>query len=289
MPTPDRTGWLSFSARSSSHRDPLAGCGTVPPVTTRFALVRPPTPNLAEGEVTHVRRQPVDFALAQRQWKRYVAALESHGWATTVIGEEPACPDAVFIEDTAVVYAGSALVCRPGVDSRKPEVGPVTAALAGLGYRMGEVLAPGTVDGGDVLKVGSTMYIGLGGRSNEAGIAQAADFFAADGVNVVAVPTTKVLHLKSAVTALPDGRVIGYKPVVDDSTIFADFLAMPEEPGAHVVDLGEGNVLMAASAPRSIERVRQLGYNPVVVDISEYEKLEGCVTCLSIRLRQQPR
>jgi dimethylargininase len=139
-----------------------------------------------------------------------------------------------------------------------------------------------------VLKVGSTIYIGLGGRTNAEGIEQARAFFGAEGAQVVAVPTTKVLHLKSAVTALPDGTVIGYEPVVDDPGMFESFLAMPEEAGAHVVDLGDGKLLMAASCPRSVDVVAAMGYEPVVVDIGEFEKLEGCVTCLSIRLRHHP-
>ena len=105
------------------------------------------------------------------------------------------------------------------------------------------------------------------------------------GAQVTAVPLTKALHLKSAVTALPDGTIIGYAPVVDDPAFFPHFRAMPEEGGAHVVDLGGGRLLMADSAPRSAELVADLGYSPVVVAISEFEKLEGCVTCLSVRLR----
>jgi dimethylargininase len=99
------------------------------------------------------------------------------------------------------------------------------------------------------------------------------------------VPTSKVLHLKSAVTALPDGTVIGFSPVVDEPSLFPRYLPMPEASGAHVTVLDERRVLMAASCPRSIELVADLGHEPVVVDISEFEKLEGCVTCLSIRLR----
>jgi dimethylargininase len=95
----------------------------------------------------------------------------------------------------------------------------------------------------------------------------------------------KVLHLKSAVTALPDGTVIGYEPLTDDPAAFPQFLGVPEEGGAHVVLLGEDRLLMAASAPRTAELFRERGYTPVVVDISEFEKLEGCVTCLSVRLR----
>ncbi|MGH3369227.1 MAG: N(G),N(G)-dimethylarginine dimethylaminohydrolase, partial [Nocardioidaceae bacterium] len=102
---------------------------------------------------------------------------------------------------------------------------------------------------------------------------------------VIGVPVTKVLHLKSAVTALPDGTVIGYPPMVDDPDVFPSFLPVPEEAGAHVVLLGDGRLLMASSAPRTADRFAALGYHPVPVDIGEFEKLEGCVTCLSVRLR----
>jgi dimethylargininase len=99
------------------------------------------------------------------------------------------------------------------------------------------------------------------------------------------VPVTKVLHLKSAVTALPDGTVIGFPPLVDDPTLFPTFLPVPEEAGAHVVLLGDNRVLMAASAPATAAMFAGMGLTPVTVDISEFEKLEGCVTCLSVRLR----
>ncbi len=100
----------------------------------------------------------------------------------------------------------------------------------------------------------------------------------------MAVPLTKVLHLKSAVTALPDGTVIGYPPLVDDPSVFGRFLPVPEPSGAHVVLLDGTQVLMAADAPRSAALFKSLGYQPVVVDIGEFEKLEGCVTCLSVRV-----
>jgi dimethylargininase len=99
------------------------------------------------------------------------------------------------------------------------------------------------------------------------------------------VPVRKVLHLKSAVTALPDGTILGFEPVVDAREYFPRFVPVPEESGAHVVVLDESSVLMAADCPRSAALVTDLGYAPVVVDIGEFEKLEGCVTCLSIRVR----
>jgi dimethylargininase len=130
--------------------------------------------------------------------------------------------------------------------------------------------------------------VGRGGRTNGEGIRQLRAALSPLGVRVVAVPLTKVLHLKSAVTALPDGTVIGWPPAVDDPGFFPHFLAMPEESGAHVVVLDDERLLMAADAPRSARMLSDLGYRPVQVDISEFEKLEGCVTCLSVRLRALP-
>lgn len=257
-------------------------------ITSRVALIRQPGPRLADGLVTHIERQAVDVDLAHQQWQSCVAAMTSAGWTTIEVAAADECADAVFIEDTAVIFGSRAVIARPGATSRRAETPDVQAALVDLGYAVTAIEAPGTLDGGDVLKVGSTMYIGLGGRTNTEGIAQAAAAFAPDGVEVATVPTTKVLHLKSAITALPDGRIIGYPPVVDDPSLFESFVAMPEESGAHVVDLGDGQLLMAASAPQSIAKVRTLGFEPVVVDICEFEKLEGCVTCLSIRLRNVP-
>jgi dimethylargininase len=139
-----------------------------------------------------------------------------------------------------------------------------------------------------VLKVGSTIYVGRGGRTNTEGIAQLAAAFEPIGATVVTVPLTKVLHLKSAVTALPDGTIIGWEPAIDDVTIFPNLLAMPEESGSHVVILDDHTLLINTDCPQSAALLEARGYTLVKVDISEYIKLEGCVTCLSVRLRDAP-
>lgn len=252
---------------------------------SRKALIRRPGPRLAEGLVTHLERTPVDAGLALAQWESYTHALRAHGWETTEAAPADDCPDAVFVEDTVVVFRDVALMARSGAESRRPETTAVEEALSALGCSVERVREPGTLDGGDVLKVGDTVYVGRGGRTNEAGVRQVRAAFEPLGARVVAVPVSKVLHLKSAVTALPDGTVIGHTPLVDDPSLFPRFLAVPEEAGSHVVLLGGGKLLMAASAPRSAELFAVLGLEPVPVDISEFEKLEGCVTCLSVRLR----
>jgi dimethylargininase len=195
------------------------------------------------------------------------------------------CPDAVFVEDTVVMFDDLAVITRPGADARKPETAAVEKVLEPLGCSTNRIHAPGTLDGGDVLKVGRTAYVGRGGRTNGEGIRQLRAIVEPQGWTVVAVPMRSVLHLKSAVTALPDGTVVGYLPLVDEPTLFERFLPVPDESGAHVVLLGGGRLLMAADCPETARLYADLGYEPVTVDISEFQKLEGCVTCLSVRLR----
>ena len=251
-------------------------------------LVRRPGPLLPHGLLTHLERTEVDIDLATQQWEGYVRALADNGWSPIEVSPADSCADAVFIEDAVVMFGELAVITRPGDPSRRPETPPVEVVVAGLGYRIATIQGPGTLDGGDVLKVGTTVYVGLTLRTNQAGIDQLAALVADDGYNVVAVPTTKVLHLKSAVTALPDGTVIGYFPVVDDPALFDNFLAVPEETGAHVVDLGDNRLLIAANCPKTTRLLSERGYEMVTVDVTEFEKLEGCVTCLSVRLRGDP-
>ena len=148
-----------------------------------------------------------------------------------------------------------------------------------------EIREPGTLDGGDILKIGDTVYVGRGGRTNAAGVSQLRRILSPLGATVVAVPVTKVLHLKTAVTALPDGTVIGYPDFVDDPAIYPRFVAVPEPHGTAVVCLSDTELLISDSAPQTAAMLREFGYDVVEVPISEFEKLEGCPTCLSVRVR----
>jgi dimethylargininase len=249
-----------------------------------YALVRRPAETLADGIVTFIERQPLDLALAKRQWDGYVAALERSGWPTVVIDGDDSMPDCVFVEDTVVMFGDLAVITNPRQPARNPETVAVQSIIGELGLEVAAI-TEGTLDGGDVLKVGSQVYVGLSGTTDAAGIEQLAGILAPRGYTVTAVPLTKALHLKSAVTALPDGTVIGYEPVVDDPGLFPSFLAVPEEPGAHVVILDDDLLLMSSAAPQTADMFTDRGYRLEAVDVSEYEKLEGCVTCLSVRVR----
>ena len=249
------------------------------------ALVRRPSSRMVDGELTHRARETIDIDLARTQWAAYVEALEAAGFATREVAAADQLADSAFIEDTVVVFGRIAVITSPGADSRRAETEAPASAVRELGLDVHEITLPGTLDGGDVLKIGRIVYVGRGGRTNADGIRQLASFVEPAGYGVVAVPVTKVLHLKSAVTALPDGTVIGYEPFVDDPSLYPNFLAVPEETGAAVVVLPDGGVLMASSAPESARLFESRGLRVVTVDVGEFEKLEGCVTCLSVRVR----
>jgi dimethylargininase len=250
----------------------------------RTALVRLPSAHLAEGAVTFGERVPVDAALADEQWAAYVDAFRMEGWEVLEVPASEGA-DSVFVEDTVVVAGGLAVLTRPGAEARRDEVAGVEETIRSLRLPIARIEEPGTLDGGDVLVTGSTVYVGRGGRTNAEGVRQLRALLRPRGLAVVAVPVTKVLHLKSAVTALPDGTVLGHPDTVDDPRLFGRYLEMPEPEGVHVVILDKGTVLMSASAPRSAELIASLGYRVVPVPLTEFEKLEGCVTCLSVRIR----
>ena len=260
-------------------------------MTSKKVLVRPASPRLAEGIVSHIDRQALDYHLALKQWESYVEAVEASGWEIIEVPPADECPDGVFVGDTVVMFRNVAVIARPGATARRAEVSGVEQSLEELGCSINRIRSPGTLDGGDVLKLGDTIYVGSGGRTNADGLRQLGSILEPLGARVIAVPgpLRKVLHLKSAVTSLPDGTVIGYPPLVEDPGFFPHFLAVPEESGAHVVNLGGNKILMAADCARSHEMFAELGYEVVTVDIGEFQKLEGCVDALSVRLRDMSR
>jgi len=249
-------------------------------------LVRRPSPALAAGELTHVDRVPVDAGLALAQWHGYVDAFRGRGWEVVEIDPADGHPDGVFVEDAAVVFGDLAVLASAGAASRRGELATVAPVLAKLGLALHRIDPPGRLDGGDVLKVGRTAYVGRSSRTDDAGIEQLRAIVEPAGWTVVSVAVTRTLHLKSAVTALPDGTIIGRDETLDDPSVFSDFLEVPEEQGTAVVDLGDGAVLMSAAAPRTAASFRARGLEVVAVAITEFEKLEGCVTCLSVRIRR---
>lgn len=253
-----------------------------PPV----ALVRRPTDDLDGGIVTHIDRVPVDVELAAEQHAGYRSALAAAGWTVREVEPAPGFPDATFIEDSMVVVDDVAVLTRSGAPSRRGELAGAEKSVRELGLDVVRIAGPGTLDGGDVLQVGRTVYVGRGGRTNADGIRQLREHLSPLGRTVVPVRLQAVLHLKSAVTALPDGTFLALENLLEPGAI-PSCRPVVEEAGCHVVPLGGDQVLISASAPRTVERLTDLGYTACVVDISEFEKLEGCVTCLSVLVPQR--
>jgi dimethylargininase len=230
---------------------------------------------------------PLDPARARRQHAGYRAALESGGFATSLLPGDESHPDCCFIEDTAVVLGGAVLASRPGHPSRRGEVAAVAAAL-GERLDMAFMEAPATLDGGDVLRVGRRLFVGESERTSAAGRESLALWAAPLGYTVVPVPLRGVLHLKSAATALDDSTVLLFPGAVDPASLAG--LRVVEVAGddpeaANVVRLPDGRILVAAHLPQAAAAVRAAGLTAVACDVSEFARADGGLTCLSVRGR----
>ena len=251
----------------------------------RIALTREVSPAIGRCELTYLPRVRIDAAVAAAQHGAYRVALAALGCDVVVLAADADAPDAVFVEDTAVVVDEVAVVLRPGAASRQGETPAVAAALAA--YRdIAMIGAPGTVDGGDVLRLGRTVYVGCvgAGRTNSAGVAQLESALAPFGYRVQPVPMRGCLHLKSAVTQVGAETLLVNRRWVDAGafagTEFVD--VHPDEPHAANALLVGGTVLYPASHPRTAERLAARGIILRTVDVSELEKAEGAVTCCSV-------
>lgn len=252
--------------------------------TSTTALVRPVSPRLAEAELTHLDRTPVDVSRARDQHAGYRRMLAELGLEVVVAPPAPAHPDGVFVEDALVVVDDLGILTRPGAPSRRGEVATIAPLLAGLGLQPAALQAPGTLDGGDVLQVGSVVYVGRTTRTDDDGIRQLEELVGPLGREVVPVAVTGALHLKTAATALPDGTILAVTDWLD-ITAFADreVVPVPEPAGADVLLVGEA-VVVSASAPRTAELIAARGWPVRMVEIDEFERVEAGPTCLSVLL-----
>lgn len=249
----------------------------------RVAITRAVSRAFNRCELSHLRRRPIDVDLARAQHARYEQALRDAGCEVRQLPEQASLPDSVFVEDTAVVLDEVAIITRPGATSRRGEVDSVAGVLAG--YRaLSRLEAPATLDGGDVLKLGRTLYVGASSRSNMDGIAQLAAHAAPFGYRVEAVPLQGCLHLKSAATQVADDRVLVNPEWVDPACFRGHFWVGvdPREPhAANTLRVG-GALVCSASHPRTANALQRAGLDVRVVDMAETEKAEGAMTCCSL-------
>jgi len=246
------------------------------------AITRPTGAELLNCELTHIDRIPIDVERACAQHDEYLDVLVSLHVSVVELARLPGHPDAVFVEDTALVLPEVAVLLRPGAESRRGEVPSMAAVLAGYHDCMA-MEAPAVLDGGDVIVFGKRILVGETTRSNEIGIRALADLVEPFGYSVAGVPVRDVLHLKSAATVVDEETVIVYPAHVDLGFLGARLLeAHPDEPqGANVARVG--NTLLAdASAPRTIEMLASHADTIVAVHVDEFGKAEGAISCKGV-------
>jgi len=248
-----------------------------------LAVTRAVSAAIPRCELTHVARARIDVARARAQHQAYERALGEAGASIVRVDAAPELPDAVFVEDAAIVLDEVAIVMRPGAVSRRAEVAGVETTVAQF-RPIHRIEPPATIDGGDVLLVGRTMYVGQTTRTNAPAVEQLLARLAPLGYDVRAVPVHGCLHLKSAVTSL-DARRVLVNPAWVDEAILEGLERVdvdPREPAAaNIVRVGE-TLVYPDAFPRTRERIEALGYRVATVDVSEIAKAEGGVTCCSL-------
>lgn len=251
------------------------------------AIVRSPATNFADG-LTSVDLGKPDLGLALEQHAHYCAALEQCGLTLTHLPADPRFPDSTFVEDTAIVAARCAILTRPGASSRAGEVAAIEPVVRRMFTRIHAICAPGTLDGGDICQAGNHFFIGISERTNAEGARQLATILEQEGFTSAAIDIRGVdgiLHLKSGISYLGDNRLV----LIDALATRAEFrsceivrIAAEESYAANFLRINE-SVIVSAGFPQFESHVRAFGYPVVALDMSEFRKMDGALSCLSLR------
>lgn len=248
------------------------------------AIVRLPAPSMCDGLTTQSLGTP-DHAIAAEQHQKYVEALQACGLDVTVLPPQNDYPDACFVEDTAVLVPEAAVITNPGADSRRGEVETMAPAVSAFYPAPGRVEPPATLDGGDVMQIGRTVYVGLSDRTNEAGAERLGALLAPHGYELVKVPLAGGLHLKSDVNWL-GGDTLLLTRAFADRPEFAGYerLVVPEgeEYAANCLLIND-RLLVPDGFPGVRSLVESLGFELILLQMSEYQKIDGGLSCLSLR------
>ena len=248
-----------------------------------IAITREVNAAIGSCELTFLPRVKIDTGVVLQQHQQYQTVLSSLGCEVVTVSTEPGLADSVFIEDTAIVLDEIAVLCRPGAESRRPEVAGVESVLQE--YRtIASIQPPGTLDGGDLLRIGKVIYAGLSTRSNQSGIEQLCSIVADYGFSVKTVETTKCLHLKSAVSEVAPGSLLINSDWISRAA-FGECELIDvdrEEPHAANALLVGRSVIYPSSFPHTREKLETRGINVIPVDMSELQKAEGAATCCSL-------
>jgi dimethylargininase len=251
------------------------------------AIVRPPGANFADGLTTVDLGRP-DYELALRQHAAYCTALQQCGLSLIRLDIDLRYPDSTFVEDTAILTGGHAILTRPGAASRAGEVASMREALARFYSAMPAITPPGTLDGGDICEAGGHFFIGLSERTNEEGARQLAGLLSQHGCTSACVDirgTPGILHLKSGLASLGDRQLVVIEALAEHAA-FRGYDLIRVKPGeeyaANCVRVND-TVLVAAGYPGFQAALRGAGYRLLVLDMSEYQKMDGGLSCLSLR------
>ena len=251
------------------------------------AITRAVSSSLVHCELSFIDRKPIDLAKARAQHHDYETLLTKCGAKVISLPEEPELPDSMFVEDPAIVLDEVAIICPLGTATRRKEAPSIAAALEKF-RKLAHIKLPGTLEGGDVLRIGKKIYVGVTRRSNPEGIRQLAMIAGAYGYDLTAVPVTGCLHLKSAVTFLGKNTVLGNRAWFDWGRLegFAWVDVHPAEPHAgNALQIGE-RVIFPASFQRTAALISEKGFKLKLLDISELQKAESGLTCSSLLFEQ---
>ena len=251
------------------------------------AIVRPPAVSFADG-ITSSGLGPPDLALALVQHEAYCRMLERLGLSLVRLPADPSFPDSTFVEDAAIVTSRGAILTRPGAPSRAGEVTALGAALDRWFPELDRISPPGTVDGGDVCEAGEQFFIRVGERTNAEGARQLAAWLAGRGFGSSVIDLRQVpglLHLKTGISWLGGLRLLTWGEVAGHEALRGwEVVTVPkgEEYAANCIEINDA-VLIARGFPKTAALLRGLGHEVVELDMSEYRKMDGGLSCLSVR------
>jgi len=250
------------------------------------AITRAVSPAIIHCEISFIDRKPIDLATAQDQHHAYEVLLGKLGARVLSLPPEPALPDSMFVEDPAIVLDELAVILPLGTESRRPEASSLAKALSSF-RKLAYVTLPGTLEGGDVLRIGRKLFVGLTRRSNAEGIRQLAAILAPHKYEVIAVPVTGCLHLKSAVTHIGGNTLLANRAWFDTARFAAyEWIDVdPAEPHAANALAFGGTIIFPASFPHTRARLQAQGFHVTPIDISELQKAESGLTCSSLIFR----
>lgn len=253
------------------------------------AITRAVSPGMVNCELTFVTRKPMDLAKAQEQHRAYELLLAKLGAQVISLPAERELPDSMFVEDPAIVLDELAVIFPLGTESRRAEATSVAQTLSSF-RPLSYITLPGTLEGGDVLRVGRKIYVGRSTRTNDEGMRQLAAILAPHHYKVIAVPVTGCLHLKSAVTLLGRNTLLGNRKWFDVA-LLADYEWIdvdPSEPhAANALTIG-GTSILPSSFPKTRARIEERGFPVTSLDISELQKAESGLTCSSLLFDAPP-